>query len=212
MKLTAKLYQLRFFFGTIALLLIIAGVILFSNDKTSIHLAINSLHSASFDFFFKYFTYVGDGFFVAFGILVLGLFALKENGWRPLVYGWLLLIISGAAAQFFKRVVFPDALRPSAFLQGHELHLVDGVQMHAHHSFPSGHSTAAFAFFGFVTIYYFRNKPFFQVLMALTAALVGYSRMYLSQHFLEDIVAGTILGCSFLVVLLLVDRKNSLLR
>jgi hypothetical protein len=48
--------------------------------------------------------------------------------------------------QLRKQLVFPQVVRPSAFLEGMpELSLVTGVELHRHMSFPSGHMTAAFA-------------------------------------------------------------------
>jgi membrane-associated phospholipid phosphatase len=41
---------------------------------------------------------------------------------------------------------------------------------------------------------YFPKNQLMQIILAVLAALVGYSRMYLSQHFLEDVVAGACLG------------------
>ena len=32
------------------------------------------------------------------------------------------------------------------------------------------------------------------ILFALTAVLIGFSRIYLSQHFFEDVFVGTIIG------------------
>lgn len=171
-------------------------------------MTINSWNSSFFDVFFKYLTYAGDGVFVAIGVLMIGLLGFKQFKWSPFVYGWGLLIASGALAQFFKRIVYFDALRPIAFLQDQQLHLIEGVEMHHHHSFPSGHTTAAFAFFGFVSIRYFSGKPKMQVLMAFIAALVGYSRIYLSQHFLEDVLAGMLLGSFCLLTSLWFIPKN----
>ena len=60
-------------------------------------------------------------------------------------------------------------------------------------SFPSGHTTAAFAFFCALSILA-RKHPLLQSLFFLLAAGVAYSRMYLSQHFLADVLAGSLLA------------------
>ncbi len=203
----SKLYQLRYFFGTVVVFGIVAVCALLAYSKVDIHLGINHLHTPFWDLFFAYFTYVGDGIFVALGIALLGIISFRTHGWRPLLLGGCLLLLSGATAQLLKRLVYPDALRPAAYLEGYSLHFVEGVQMHAHHSFPSGHTTAAFAFFGFLSLHYFSQKPLFQILMAISAGLVGYSRMYLSQHFLEDVLAGMFVGSLFVLFTLFFDRK-----
>lgn len=202
---------MRLYLLTILVLTLFASYFLIQYEKTEIHLASNAHHAPAWDFFFKYLTYVGDGVFVVIAITVIGLSLLRSKGWRPLLYGWFLLFLSGGAAQILKRVFYSDALRPSAFITNDSLYLIDGVQMHAHHSFPSGHSTAAFAFFGFTAILLCGKRPLLQVLLALSAGLVAFSRIYLSQHFLEDILAGMLLGTFFVLAFLIADRKKTFL-
>lgn len=191
-------------------MVVIAGIILLSFDKTAIHLQINAMHSSFADLFFTYWTYVGDGIFVAVAGIIIAIFLFPRYRWLPLWFGASTLIVSGAAAQLLKRFVFEDALRPSAYLSEHSLYFVQGVQLHASHSFPSGHTTAAFAFFGFASLFLGRKKPWLQVLFAVCAGLVGYSRMYLSQHFLEDVFAGMILGSLIFLLLVLISKRRIL--
>jgi membrane-associated phospholipid phosphatase len=40
------------------------------------------------------------------------------------------------------------------------------------------------------------ENRFYKVLLLILALLTGYSRIYLSQHFLEDVYAGSIIGVS----------------
>ena len=66
------------------------------------------------------------------------------------------------------------------------------IEMPSHLSFPSGHTTVAFCvFFGLALI--IPNKIIGTALVVL-AVLVGFSRTYLSYHFLMDVVAGSLLG------------------
>jgi len=58
-----------------------------------------------------------------------------------------------------------------------------------YHSFPSGHTSAAFAFFG---VPLFANKRDWWPL--LVAAGIGWSRVYLNVHHLSDVVVGTAVG------------------
>lgn len=187
---------------------IIALVLLLAFDKTSIHLTINACHNAFGDFFFTYWTYIGDGLFVAFGGLAIAIAVFPKYRWFTLWFGAATLMISGAVAQLLKRFVFDGALRPSAYLAEYSLYFVEGVKLHGHHSFPSGHTTAAFAFFGFASLFLARTKPVLQIFFAVCAGLVGYSRMYLSQHFLEDVFAGLLLGSFIFMLLLIVFKKQ----
>lgn len=174
---------------------ILIGVIfLVIQDKTSIHLAINEYHHPFLDFFFKYWTYVGDGIVAPIVVVLLGVYAYKKDGVAALMLGLGSLIMAGLLSQFLKRVFFSESLRPSAFIGSDQLYLVPDVDVHALHSFPSGHTTAAFAFLAFIACVFYAKNKLMQIVLALMAVLVGYSRMYLSQHFLEDVVAGACLG------------------
>jgi membrane-associated phospholipid phosphatase len=58
-------------------------------------------------------------------------------------------------------------------------------------SFPSGHTSAAFALFVCLVLITPRKwTPLWMILAWATA----YSRIYLSQHFLEDILFGSMIG------------------
>lgn len=59
-------------------------------------------------------------------------------------------------------------------------------------SFPSGHSTSAFAFFTFLALD--TKHKALQFLYLSWALSVVYSRLYLFQHFLQDTIAGACLG------------------
>lgn len=59
-------------------------------------------------------------------------------------------------------------------------------------SFPSGHTSTAFALAATVSMQY---KKWYVVVPAYTwAASVGYSRMYLGEHYPTDVLAGAVIG------------------
>jgi len=60
------------------------------------------------------------------------------------------------------------------------------------HSFPSGHSASAFALC--LSLAIILKKRVWQLAMFLAAITIAYSRVYLSQHFLVDIWAGSAIG------------------
>lgn len=184
-----------------SLILIVAGIIILAtNEKVAIHMEINSHHNSFFDSFFKYWTYAGDGVVIPVLIILIGVLSIKKYGLSILIAGLSTLILVGGLSQIFKRVLYADALRPYKLIGHDQLYYIPGLKVHSFHSFPSGHTTAGFAFFAIISCVYFSKNRLMQVILALLAALVGYSRMYLSQHFLEDVVAGASLGLFCFIV------------
>jgi membrane-associated phospholipid phosphatase len=59
-----------------------------------------------------------------------------------------------------------------------------------YHSFPSGHTGAAFAFFG---VPFFANRRH-GWLVLFAAAAIAWSRIYLNVHHLSDVMAGAFVG------------------
>jgi membrane-associated phospholipid phosphatase len=187
-----KLFRAILPFMAFALLFIFTGLILvFITDKFALHLAINEQIGEPANTFFRYFTHIGDGLTAVILIVIASLISKNKivNG----IFGLTTIAISGLVAQLFKRQVFSDLLRPSGYFQEGQLNLVEGVDLHSAYSFPSGHSTASFALFIFLA-FVCRKKRYAQGIFALCAILAGYSRVHISQHFVEDIVAGAILG------------------
>jgi membrane-associated phospholipid phosphatase len=123
----------------------------------------------------------------------------KRYRWGVVLLSFFNLILVAASIQFLKQIIFADALRPIRFIGRELLHIAPGVEIHTYNSFPSGHTAAGFAFFALVA-FLFGKKKWVQVLCVIFAVLVGYSRIYLSQHFLEDTVLGGTIGlCCFLL-------------
>jgi len=81
------------------------------------------------------------------------------------------------------------------------------------YSFPSGHSTLAFYFYGLLNYLILRYKPMktkYHILITCgligIVGLVALSRVALSVHFPSDIIAGFFLGCAWLsLTVLLID-------
>jgi membrane-associated phospholipid phosphatase len=177
-----------FFLLPYSIVLVISIAVLLQYSKADIHLFLNQFHSDFFDLFFCNITFLGDGLFII-PIAVLLLF----HSLRSTVYLVTAYLSTGLVAQLLKRFIFEDCARPVKYFHDQAaLHLVNGVQMLSGHSFPSGHATSAFTLFLGLSLIS-RNK-FIQIACFLLACIVAYSRVYLSQHFLADIVAGSLIG------------------
>ena len=181
----------------IGLLLVLNG------DKLKTHLAINAWHDGFSDYFFRTITHAGDGLFMA-GIGVILLFTRIRSGLMVL----LTLALSGLIAQLLKKQIFYEALRPGFFFKGMDgFHQVPGVELHLLHSFPSGHATTAFALF-FLLALINQNKGL-QIFFLIAALIAAFSRVYLSQHFLSDVLAGSAIGMFSASIIFLLMNKLS---
>lgn len=154
-----------------------------------ISLEVNRYSNPFADLFFKYVTHLGDGAFVIGAGLVM-LYRSRPKGILVL----LSYAISGIFAQMIKHFGFPQEPRPAEYFSGmmQHLHTVEGVELSHWNSFPSGHTTSAFAFFALIALWV--KSPFLKFLCLAAALTVGFSRMYLMQHFMIDVYVGSLLG------------------
>jgi membrane-associated phospholipid phosphatase len=168
--------------------LLIGGFFIFSQPKSQIHLIINGWHTPFADYFFKYVTYLGEGWMFLLAV-PLFLFHSGRAALHMVFAALITLVLTGV----LKQVIFVGTPRPIEYFSTiANLYLVPGVEMHRWNSFPSGHTTAAFAVW-LTLAKYLKYK--WQVFGCFSIAfLVGYSRMYLSQHFLIDVEFGAMLG------------------
>ena len=162
---------------------------LFWVSKGDLVLNVNQFHSSSLDVFFKYLTHLGSGELAAF-IAVICLFYRYSYA----IIGGASFIISGLIIQLLKRTIFSEYDRPRAFFEnlGVDLHFVEGVKVHYHNSFPSGHSASALALVTFLCLVVL--KPNWSFMLIPVGFLTAFSRVYLAQHFYMDIVTGSFLG------------------
>jgi membrane-associated phospholipid phosphatase len=189
---------------------IVLAVFIWIYGKNDSFLIINKSNHPAADYVFKYWTYLGDG--IIWVPLVLYSLILKRE---YLVAILAALIISTILTHVMKRLVFPDELRPLGVLVD-RVRTVDGVEVHRAHSFPSGHTSTAFTM---ALLLAFRfARIFATIFFPLVAFFVGYSRVYLAQHFVTDVFAGMLIGIvsAYLSLLIYVayrkktDRKKEL--
>ena len=103
--------------------------------------------------------------------------------------------ISSGIAQAFKHLVFNSATRPKRYFEDagiDGLFFIEGVEVHSFNSMPSGHTATAFCIFCLLALLV--TKKWWGFGFALLAILAGFSRVYLNQHFLEDIFVGAFIG------------------
>ncbi len=162
-------------------------------SNAGLHLYINRFHAPLFDLFFKYLTWLGSGWAVA----VVGLLLIIYKRYRIAFIFLTGNLLNTAVVQSMKSYFFPEVLRPAAYFAKGSLHLVSGVDMHLHYSFPSGHSATAFGIF--VLMMFLPAKQWQKFLWLFIAILTAFSRVYLSQHFFRDILAGAFIGTAGMI-------------
>lgn len=193
------LRQTRTFLLPYLALLLTVGAVLLATPKHTAFFWVNGHHSPFFDQFFRPFTNVGDGVFYV--IVSLALLFVRFR-WALLSFAC--FAVTSLVAQIGKHLIFTGHPRPFRYFGEHPgfppLHIVEGVVMGTLKSFPSGHSTSAFSVF-LVLTYVVRQKSW-GLAFLLLAALAAYSRVYLAQHFVEDVFAGSILGTGLTLALL----------
>jgi len=188
MKETLK--ENKYFLLPWLLTLVVFTGLLLTHNKAELHLISNNVNSLFFDQFFRYATWLGDGVMIAIAGVVL-LFVRFRYAIAFLIGS----LVTAGIVNLFKKVLLDDMYRPSKYFELYEsakLHLVEGVNLHSLQSFPSGHTATAFSVFFFLALI-LKSKPL-KLSMFLLAIIVAYSRVYISQHFLIDITAGSVIA------------------
>ncbi|NML20101.1 phosphatase PAP2 family protein [Pseudoflavitalea sp. G-6-1-2] len=162
--------------------------------KSTSFVAANFYHCQWLDTMFTWYTYLGDGIVVA--ALIIACWVMRK---RSIAIKLLLsYLISGLVVQLLKEMF--HAPRPRTFFaENLYSHFIEGVTHGGYASFPSGHTTTAFAAAAILACN--SRKQIVAVLVFWMAVLVGYSRMYLGQHFLEDVLAGIITGIATAMII-----------
>ena len=188
----------KWFLGLSLMLLVALGLALVYIPKADLHLLLCDRHTPARDIFYRYYTTVAEWFPYVICVLLL-LFGRVGNG----IFASSAMILSALSTQLIKHIV--NAPRPVTWFAANcpdiQLPLVDGVRMNLWYSFPSGHTTSFFALALATSILITSSTSptshtslFLQILLFALAALGGYSRIYLSQHFALDVFAGILVG------------------
>lgn len=165
---------------------------------------INQFNHVLFDYFFYFSTHLAE-FWSCLGIFIL---VAIFKSYKHAIIGLSAYAIAGLITQLLKRNVFPYENRPTYNIDN--LRLIPdyfNFEQHSHFSFPSGHSTAAFSLFLFLTlISQNKNWGYFFGFMAV---IIAFSRTYLSQHYFIDTLVGSIIGSAVtFIVFYFLDKKS----
>lgn len=168
-------------------------------------------HNAWCDGFFRLWSSLAEWPLYVIGLLpLLSLVpALRERSKRRGIT-WHLTALFAAAEVLSALVVQAikwtlQTPRPVTYLADNEAFrriVVEGVRLREWCSMPSGHTATFFVFFTLLSLWYSAHGAgrthvgghIAAVLCMVMAILGGYSRIWLSQHFLVDVCAGSVIG------------------
>lgn len=177
------------FYVPYILFVIALATLILVHEKAEFHLRLTSFHTSFSDTFFIFYTHFGGIFpFIIAALLLFykykaSLLILVAEAASSLITHTAKLIFEMPRPMIYFRENFPDA----------SLYQIEGYNhISPTYSFPSGHTTAAFAFF--LSLAFLSNNKILQFTYFILAALVGYSRVYLSQHFAVDVLWGSIIA------------------
>lgn len=153
---------------------------------------------------------IADNFFVALSLLSIKILipmwlavfvwlAIKKYWWAAFHWLGIGLLIMGLTdvAKHLIHVARPPGL----------------VEMPTGWSFPSGHSSVSLALFGFLAILLTREQPSYirwsiYTIAGFFAGLIMLSRLYLTAHWLTDVVGGALLAILCIVLVTLSYRRK----
>lgn len=181
---TDKLIALRSYFSLIALTVMAFILLQVFDLNQSLFFAINEASRNLIpDVLAAHLTELGNGSVV--GILALGLTVKYPAIAKRFLF---ITIMAGILIAGFKQF-FADP-RPAGVLAQTDFHIIGDVLKQ--YSFPSGHTTTAFAMAGFIMLT-FTSLPL-RIIVLVLAVLAGLSRISVGAHWPEDVLAGAALG------------------
>ncbi len=187
---------LRAYLYAFLLFLVVGAVCLIVLPYGEIVLWVNRHSAYEFDRLVDWITRIGLGSTMV--IVSLG-FALYKIRYSVMMLANLALV--GLVTTLFKNLLFPHVVRPMKYFEPEVFHRMVHLQAYnLHHSFPSGHSMTIFAMMSLLA--YFSGKRVVGYVCMFAAVIVGFTRIYLLQHFFVDVYAGAILGlaCTFVTI------------
>ena len=194
------LWNFRFVLVALLLVELICGYVCLQYSQVEQFRVVNTLHHEWADWIFRVYTNIGDGLF----IIVAGLLLVFVR-YKYAILTITSFLLSGLVAQIIKR--FAKLPRPGAFFKDDpSWYTLPDYHIHGNYSFPSGHTTSIFALM--VVLYYVFPSQQKSPLLFILACLAGYSRVYLSQHWPEDVYVGAIVGTVVTLIIIYIFEHS----
>jgi membrane-associated phospholipid phosphatase len=181
-----------YFIIPVLLWVIAGGFTCYTCDKRMLFFAINTRYSDIGDVLMYYITMMGQAE-VIIPVLLALMIVPKFRNWWYFITAILCNALPAAVHNYIKGYL--NHPRPRQVFRGDTaMHYLTNWPELLHAGFPSGHSQGAFSFFCFLSLLLTAKDRKLGLLFFFLAILVGYSRIYLTAHFFEDVYAGSIFG------------------
>lgn len=173
-------------------------------EKGAVVLAVNSMRTSLFDTIFSKASALGNAITIVFAVILVLKFRFKWMAIFLLAFAFQIILVL-----LFKKGIYAGELRPYLYFKsvglGDLLNLVEGVKIRYVNTFPSGHTATIFYLTSFFALLS-RNSTASWVLVTL-GLIVGFSRIYLVQHFYVDVYFGMLFGILSTILAYLIVRK-----
>lgn len=196
------------FFTLFFIWLIVLALLQLFFSPTELMFWVNTHHSPALDVFFEYTTLLGeDGIWLGVLLVYLYQYFIQKKPVKNQAIMLIIIWISKGILSVSLKNIF-NLPRPMEVYEktGRAIHVIQGLEIHHWQSFPSGHTFTAFALAAFFILVARNNLAGF--LWLGLAMLVGYSRVYLFQHFPRDVFAGSVLGLTLVLGIVLLFSKK----
>ena len=173
--------------------------ILLSFNQPALHLML-SVRNDNLDKLMIGLTYLGEFKVLAVVILALSIWLIWKQYYRAAFFWILNSLLAMWAISIIKPIV--HSLRPQVTMINH-----------SGWSYPSGHSTLSVAIFGFLGVLMAKdsqpnNRGLIIGFAGILSLIIMSTRLYLTAHWLTDIVGGTLLGLTCVLFTTLLYRPH----
>lgn len=173
-------------------------------SKVAILTDINRLRTPFWDTVFINSSALGNAFTVIFAFILVLRFKLK----------WLLVFLMAFVLQvivviLFKKGLLNGELRPYLYFYRSNLmdsiNLVEGVKIRYVNTFPSGHTATIFFLVSYFAL--LARDTVASWILLVVGLVVGFSRIYLFQHWFSDVYFGMVFGIASSIVAYVIVRR-----
>ncbi len=190
--LTQKVTINKYFHFLVMVWAVVGIIMQIQFGKTTLFYTINTHHTPLLDKLMYPITFMGQPEVIVPCLFSLFIFKRFRNKWyfiTALACNTIPVLIQQTLKNIFQHP------RPLLYFNKAEwIHRLPEWPELFRNSFPSGHSQGAFSLFCFLSLILPKKYQSFGVAFFFCAAAVGYSRIYLSAHFFEDVYAGSLIG------------------